>query len=94
MFKQLSICAAFLALGTGSLNAEQQETSQLNRLQGESLTKIVVPGADFDIVLATINSQAVTAIDGGRQIDPLDVGLWPTRVYHVPKADMLVSPKK
>ena len=42
MFKRLSICAVFLALGMGSLNAQQREAM---------LQRIDVPNAAFDLVL-------------------------------------------
>lgn len=41
MLKHLSLCAAFLIFGSGSLHAEQQ---------GLVLHKMQVPGAEFDIV--------------------------------------------
>ncbi len=91
MLKYISICAALFVIGTGSLNAQQQETDPPKQPSGENLTKIEVPGADFDIVFATTEPQAVAVIDSGCQIDPLDAGLWPTRVYHVPKGDTLGS---
>lgn len=43
MLKHLSICAALIALATGSVNAQQQEAV---------LQKMQVPGAGFDIILA------------------------------------------
>ena len=43
MLKQLSICAALIAVGTGSASAQQQEAV---------LQKIAVQGAGFDIILA------------------------------------------
>jgi hypothetical protein len=43
MLKHLSICAALLAFGAASANAQQQEAV---------LQKVTVPGATFDIILA------------------------------------------
>jgi hypothetical protein len=67
--------------------------SRPSQLQNESLTRIEVPGAEFDLVVATVKQQSVPNLDGG-QHDPLDGGLWPTRVYVVPKGDVLASPKR
>ncbi len=92
MLKYIPFCAALLVIGAGSLHAQQQETYPPQQLQGESLTRIEVPGADFDIVFATTEPRAVAVIDGSGQIDPLDAGLWPTRVYQVPKGHTLGSP--
>jgi hypothetical protein len=44
MLKQVSICAALLGFATGSANAQQREAI---------LQKIEVPGAGFDLVIAT-----------------------------------------
>jgi len=49
MLKRLSICAAILAIGTGSVNAQQQAVLQT----------IGVPGASFDILLAMPKSQTM-----------------------------------
>ena len=43
MLKHLSLCAALLAFGAASANAQQQEAV---------LQKVTVPGATFDIILA------------------------------------------
>ena len=51
MLKHLSICAALLAFGTGSVNAQQQEAV---------LQKVDVPGAGFDIMLAMPKPSGVT----------------------------------
>ncbi len=91
MLKQLSMCVMLLAIGTGSLNAQQQKATQHYQPQ-ESVTKIEVPGADFDILVATTKSHVGETIEPGAQIDPLDVGLWPTRVYLAPKSEALDRP--
>ena len=49
MFKQLSICAAFIAFTMPAANAQQREAI---------LQKVEVPGAPFDLVLATAKSPA------------------------------------
>ena len=79
MLKQFTLCATLIALGSGTLNAQQPTTMQSQ----EQLTRVEVPGADFDLIVATMATSA-TAATGG-QNDPLDAGLWPTRVYRVPK---------
>ena len=50
MLKHLSICAAILASGAGSVNAQQQEAV---------LHTIGVPGSTFDILLAMPKPQAL-----------------------------------
>ncbi len=85
MLKQLSICAAFVLFGASSSHA-QQDNGTLQDLQGQSLTRIEVPGANFDIVVSTTKSQVSATIKSDGQVDPLDVGLWPTQIYLVPKA--------
>ncbi len=91
MTKYVSIWIALIALAVAPANAQQQDTFQPNDLQRESLTTLEVPGADFDIVFATRYSQALAVIDNGRQGDPLDAGLWSTRVYLVPKQGLAMS---
>ncbi len=91
MLKKLSMCAMLLAIGSGSLNAQQQMTTQQHQPQ-ESVTKIEVPGADFDLVVVTTKSQVGGTMETRAQIDPLDAGLWPTRVYLVPKSETLARP--
>jgi hypothetical protein len=61
MLKQLMICAAFVAVGTASVNAEQKAVV---------LRKVEVPGADFDIVFAASRPHAAAV---GRPVagDPL-----------------------
>ena len=49
MFKQLSICVAFIAFTMPTANAQQREAI---------LQKVEVPGAPFDLVLATAKSPA------------------------------------
>jgi hypothetical protein len=49
MFKPLSIFAALITFGTGSVSAQQREAL---------LQTIEVPGADFDIALATPKTPA------------------------------------
>ena len=61
MLKYFSICAALVALGSGSANAQQQEAV---------LQKMEVPGADFDIILAMPKSPGVT-INLGNSPDAL-----------------------
>ena len=50
MFRQLSICAALIVLGIGSACAQQREAV---------LQRIHVPGASFDLMLATPKTPAV-----------------------------------
>jgi hypothetical protein len=66
MPKHLSICAAFLAFGTGSLNAQQQEAV---------LQKMEVPGAGFDIVLAMPKSPAGATYNLGSSPEALIIHL-------------------
>ena len=93
MLKPLWICAAFIILGAPSSHAQQHDTT-LQDLPGQSLTRVEVPGADFDIVVSTTKSQVSAMIKSDGQIDPLDVGLWPTQVYLVPKAEKVGSTVK
>ncbi len=92
MFKQLSMCAMLLAIGTGSLDAQQQATTRQSEPPRQSLTKIEVPGADFDIVVDTTNLQVGATNETGAQLDPLDVGLWPTHVYLVSRIKTAARP--
>ena len=50
MLKYITVCAVFLFLGTGSVNAQQQDIV---------LHKIEAPGADFGIVVVMSKAQAV-----------------------------------
>ena len=61
MLKHSLICAALVALGTGSVNAQQQEAV---------LQKVAVPGAGFDIILAMPKSPGTT-INLGNSPDAL-----------------------
>lgn len=65
MLKHLSICVVLTALGTGSLNAQQQ---------GTLLQRMEVPGANFEIVLAVPKSPAAMH-DLGQSPDALIVHL-------------------
>jgi hypothetical protein len=66
MLKHLSICAALLAFGAASANAQQQEAV---------LQKLTVPGADFDIVLAMPRSPPQRMDDLNMSPDALVVHL-------------------
>ncbi len=90
MFKQLCICTAFIMLGASSSHA-QQHNATTQDLPGQSLTRLEVPGASFDIVVSTTKPQDSGIIKSDGQIDPLDVGLWPTQVYLMPKAKKVGS---
>ena len=50
MLKHLSICVALIAFGIGSASAQQREAI---------LQKVEVPGAAFDLMLATPKTPAV-----------------------------------
>jgi hypothetical protein len=65
MFKPLSIFAALITFGTGSVSAQQREAL---------LQTIEVPGADFDIALATPKTPGAT-IDLGKSPDALVIYL-------------------
>ena len=60
MFKRLSICAVFIALGIGSVNAQQRQAL---------LQKIEVPNAGFDLVIAMAKPGGPT-FDFRNQPDP------------------------
>ncbi len=107
MLKQLSLCAALLVLGSAGINAQQlQQDTVLQKLEipGAAFgtttrqtlaraaeSRIEVPGADFDLVVTTTGSPTGAAIASGEQKDPLDAGLWPTRVDLVPRAGTVGS---
>ena len=57
MLKYITVCAVLLVLGTGSVNAQQQDVV---------LRKIEVPGADFDMVVVMSKAQAA-ATNGPRE---------------------------
>lgn len=65
MFKQLSICTALIAFATGSANGQQREAI---------LQKVEVPGAAFDLMLATPKTPAVV-IDLSESPDALVIHL-------------------
>ena len=65
MFKQLSICAALIAFATGSANGQQREAI---------LQKVEVPGAVFDLTLATPKTPTVV-IDLSESPDALVIHL-------------------
>jgi hypothetical protein len=65
MFKQLSICAALIAIGMGAASAQQQEAV---------LEIIQLPAAGFDIVFATPRKPGTT-IELGRSPEALVVPL-------------------
>jgi hypothetical protein len=66
MLKKLSICAALLAFAAGSANAQQYEAA---------LRKVEVPGAGFDIVIATPKSPGTVMHDLSDSPDALIVHL-------------------
>lgn len=94
MTTYVSICAVIIVLAMGSLNAQERQIRQQDQPAGETLTKVEVPGADFDIVVATTKSQIGAIANSGKQLDPLEVGLWPTSVYLVPKGETVGAAKK
>jgi hypothetical protein len=65
MLKHLTICASLLALGTGSLSAQQQDAV---------LQRVALPGAGFDLMIATPKSPA-SVINLGGSPDALIVPL-------------------
>lgn len=74
MLKYIPICAAFVALGTGSLNAQYAQHVQQGQ-QEAALQKVEVPGADFDIVLAMPKSQTGATFNPGNSPDAMVVYL-------------------
>ena len=68
MLKHLLICAALVALGTGSVNAQYAQHVQPGQ-QEATLQKVEVPGAGFDIVLAMPKSQTGATFDLGNSPD-------------------------
>ena len=60
MFKYLPIFAALMVLATGSVNAQQREAI---------FQEIVVPGSNFDIVLAMAKPGSPT-VNYAKEIDP------------------------
>ncbi len=68
MLKHSLICAALVALGTGSVNAQYAQHAQQGQ-QEATLQKVEVPGAGFDIVLAMPKSQAGATFDFGNSPD-------------------------
>jgi len=87
MFKYVSTIIILAAIGTGAANAQQAQASL--HQNKPLLTKLEIPGADFDIVIATIKP--------GENIDPGNspsrVDQWQTRVYLMPKAGLAYSPE-
>lgn len=63
MRKYLTIFATLIALGTGSANAQQVETT---------VQKMVVPGADFDIIIVLAKPNGATFNPRGKP-DPFVV---------------------
>ena len=55
MLKHLTICASLLALGMGSLSAQQQDAV---------LQRVELPAAGFDLVIATPKSPAAVLNHG------------------------------
>ena len=74
MFKYISICAAFVALGTGSLNAQYAQHVQQGQ-QEATLQKVEVPGAGFDIILAMPKSPTGATFNPGNSPDAMVVYL-------------------
>jgi hypothetical protein len=83
MLKRLSICATLIAFGTGSVGAQREETITQKEKQNVTMSKIEVPGADFDIIFITAEFRAGMTDD--LQSDPLAYAGLQTRVYLVPK---------
>lgn len=87
MFKYVSTLTMLAALGMGVANAQQAQAPP--NQDKPLLTKLEIPGADFDIVIATIKP--------GENIDPgkssARADQWQTRVYLVPKAELVYSPE-
>jgi hypothetical protein len=74
MLKYISICAALVTLGTGSLHAQHAQHAQQGQ-QEASLQKVEVPGAGFDILLAMPKSPADATINFGNAPDALVIYL-------------------
>jgi hypothetical protein len=92
MFKYFSIWAALVALGTGSLNAQQSNaTPQRPKV---TMSKMELPGADFDIIFATTECPADASCDPDTQSAPPMYGRWRTYVHLVPKGVTPVSPER
>jgi hypothetical protein len=81
MLKHLSICAALLAFGTGSVGAQQEEKIEQKEKHKVTMSKMEVPGADYDIIFITTESRAGMTDEP----DPLAYAGLQTRVYLVPK---------
>jgi hypothetical protein len=94
MLKYLSICAALIAFGTGSVGAQQEETIAQKEKQKVTMSKMEVPGADFDIIFVTAESRAAVTNDLDSQADPLVYAGLRTRVYLVPKGETLALPAR
>lgn len=75
MLKHLSIYAALLALGTGSLNAQMAPQEAFLEKQEAVLQKVEVPGIGFDLVLAMPKSEAGATSYLGNAYDALVVHL-------------------
>ncbi len=89
MPKYFLIVAILITLSFGGANAQQKQAMLPNQ-DAPLLTTMEVPGADFDIVIASIKPGACTNADCGRS-ERSDQ--WRTRVYLVPKGEALPSPE-
>jgi hypothetical protein len=94
MLKHLSICAALVSFGTGSVGAQQREAIPQNPHKRVATSKMEVPGADFDIIFVTTEARAGVTDDLDSQPDPLAYAGLRTRVYLVPKGETLALPER
>jgi hypothetical protein len=94
MLKCFSIWAALAALGMGSLNAQQPNATPQTQRPKVTISKLEVPGADFDIIFATTEcpADAICELDG--QWAPRMYGRWRTHVHLVPKGETLALPER
>lgn len=89
MLKYFSIGVTLVALGTGSLNAQQPDAPPQRQRPNVTISKLELPGADFDIVFATAECPADATCEPGSHSDPLQYGRWRTHVHLVPKGEAL-----
>jgi hypothetical protein len=87
MFKYVSIFAALVALGLVTAYAQQTQANHAKTPE-PLLTKMELPGADFDIVICSIKPGA--DVDCGQ---PERADQWRTRVFLVPKGEAFPSPE-
>jgi hypothetical protein len=94
MLKHFWIGLALVALETGSLSAQQQNAMPEAQPPGVTISKLEVPGADFDIILATVECSADATCEPDSQSAPPRYGRWRTHVHLVPKGETLALPER